>query len=192
MLLDRMIALVMQRGIARPSMRQLAKAADVTVPTLQHYFGTRSGVVRAVLAHYLSQGKRRLNAVAQRPAPFADSIHEFARSLIAAVDSPRPVKLGDVFAISLAEGLLDDEIGPASLGFILDPSVDALRTRLEQHIELGEMRRSDTRAAALMLLSPLLLAILHQDHMGGRSCNPADVPALAAEICDAFIRAYTA
>jgi hypothetical protein len=106
--------------------------------------------------------------------------------------APRQVRLGDVFAISIAEGLLDRDIGPAALRFIVDPAVDTLQRRLRVHIERGEMRRADTRAAALMLISPLLLAILHQDHMGGADCNPANLPAVITEVCDAFIRAYQA
>jgi AcrR family transcriptional regulator len=182
----------MRRETARPSLRQLAESAGVTVPTLRHYFGGRPEVMTAILEAYHQAGARRLQALSAPPGDLEASIRDFAHSLLMAVQAPRDVKLGDVFAISIAEGLLDEAIGPAALRYIVDPSVDVLQTRLRAHIDRGEMIETDTRAAALMLLSPLLLAILHQQHMGGATCNPADLPRLADEISDAFLRAYRA
>jgi AcrR family transcriptional regulator len=183
---------LMSRGTARPSLRQLASAAGVTVPTLRHYFGDRSDVIEAILAGYREAGEQRLRAIAEIRLPFDESIHEYGRALLAAVRAPRPVKLGDVFAVSLAEGLLDGRIGPAALEHVVDPSLEVLQARLAGHIEAGEMIPTDTRAAALMLLSPLLLVILHQHQMGGADCSPADLDAIAHEVCTAFVRAYAA
>ncbi|WP_395671080.1 TetR/AcrR family transcriptional regulator [Phenylobacterium sp.] len=191
-LLRRMTLRVMRRESARPSFRQLAEAASVSVPTLRYYFGGRSAVIAAILENYLRDGLDRLERIAAPTAPFEESIHDYGVSLLQGFRAPRQVKLGDVFAVAIAEGLLDAEIGPAALKFIVDPSVDTLQRRLRGHIASGEMLDVDTRAAALMLISPLLLAILHQDHMGGASCNPADLEAVVAEVCAAFVRAYRA
>jgi len=181
---------IMRREIARPSLRQLADAAGVTVPTLRHYFGGRAEVVTAILEAYRGAGEQRLRALAEPAGTLEESIRAYVMSLLVAVQAPRDVKLGDVFAVSIAEGLLDEQIGPAALQYIVDPSVDALQARLERHVERGEMIATDTRAAALMLLSPLLIAVLHQHHMGGAVCAPVDLEKTAGEICDAFIRAY--
>jgi AcrR family transcriptional regulator len=189
-LLSRMAVRLMRREPGRPSLRQLASAAEVTVPTLQHYFGGRREVIRAILEACHRDGELRLKALESHPGPLEDSLRDYAYALIAAVQAPRPVKLGDLFAVSLAEGLLDRAIGAATVGEILDPSVEAVRKRLDGHIARGEMIQADTRAAALMLLSPLLLAVLHQQHMGGQSCNPVDLRDLADELCAAFFRAY--
>jgi AcrR family transcriptional regulator len=191
-LLHRMTSRLMRREVARPSLRQLADAAGVTVPTLRHYFGSRAEIVDAILEEYRRLGEARLQSIAADAAPFGDSIREFAGSLIRGMSAPREVRLGDVFAVSLAEGLLDREIGPSALRHIIDPSVDALQARLQLHISRGEMVSTDTRAAALMLISPILVAVLHQDQMGGSGCNPMDVERLADEISAAFVRAYEA
>lgn len=100
------------------------------------------------------------------------------------------MRLGDVIAVSLAEGLLDAEVGPAALRHIVDPAVDAFAVRLQDHIDRGEMIAADTRAAALMLFTPLMIAVLHQDQMGGSTCNPLDLERLAEELSSAFLRAY--
>lgn len=189
-LLLRMTARLMRREVARPSLRQLAESAGVTVPTLRHYFGSRAEVVEAILQEYRRQGEQRLQVVAQPPGPFAESMREFVRSLILGMSRAREVRLGDVFAVSLAEGLLDPAIGPAALANIVDPAVDALQCRLRQHIARGEMIEADTRAAALMLLSPVLIAVLHQDQMRGSACNPMDMDHMAEAVSAAFVRAY--
>lgn len=189
-LLERMTPRVMRREVVRPSMRQLADAAGVTVPTLRHYFGSRAEVIAAVLEAYHRRGAPRLKLVEQPEGDFEQSVREYAHLLLTALEAPRDVILGDVFAVSLAEGLLDANIGPSALTSIIDPSIDALVKRLDVHVERGEMRPSNTRAAALMLLSPLLLAALHQNQMGGKRCRPLDLTETANAICSGFVRAF--
>lgn len=191
-LLRRMAARTLRAGAARPSFRQLAQAAEVSVPTLRHYFGDRPKAIAAILETYLADGHRGLEAVAEPTGDLETSIRDYAAALLKAMRAPRDVRLGDVFAVSLGEGLLDGEIGPSALTSILDPTVEVLRRRLDAHVARGEMIETDTRAAALFLLSPLLLGILHQDHMGGQSCSPVDLDATFESICAAFLRAYAA
>jgi AcrR family transcriptional regulator len=183
---------VMRREIARPSLRQLAEAAGVTVPTLRHYFGGRVEVVTAILEAYRQAGEGRLRMLAQPQGALEASVRDFASSFLLGMRAPRGVRLGDVFAVSIAEGLLDRGIGPKALEHIVDPAVDVLRQRLDAHVAAGEMRACDTRAAALFLLSPLLVAVLHQDQMGGAVSSPTDLPLAFEEICSAFLRAYEA
>ena len=191
-LLRRMAVRTLRPGAARPSFRQLAQAAEVSVPTLRHYFGDRPKAIAAILENYLREGRRGLAAVAEPTGDLGTSIRDYAAALLAAMRAPRAVRLGDVFAVSLAEGLVDGEIGPSALKSIIDPSVEVLRERLDAHVARGEMIATDTRAAALFLLSPLLLAILHQDHLGGRQCSPVDLDTTFESICAAFLRAYAA
>lgn len=190
LLLARMTARLMRREVARPSLRQLAEAAEVTVPTLKHYFGSRSEIVEAILAEYRRHGEERLARLAVTDLPFAQSVQEFAIGLVFGMRAPREVRLGDVFAVSLAEGLLDPEIGPAALKHVVDPSVDVLAQRLRLHISRGEMVECDANAAALMLLSPILITVLHQDQLCGAKHRPVDLTALAQEVSAAFVRAY--
>lgn len=189
-LLRRMTRRVMRRETARPSFRQLADAAGVSVPTLRYYFGGRPAVIAAILEGCLREGLDRLERVSQPVGGFRESVGDYVRSLLAAMRAPREVRLGDVFAVAIAEGLLDPAIGPATLRFIIDPSVEVLGRRLDRHIALGEMRQADTRSAALMLVSPALLAILHQDHMGGSECSPVNLDSALEEMAAAFVRAY--
>lgn len=191
-LLRRMSVRMMRREVVRPSLRDLAAAAEVTVPTLRHYFGGRPEVVDAVLAECLRLGRDGLDAQSRSDQPFAASIHDYARALVRALSAPREVRLGDIFAVSLAEGLLDAQVSGPALQHILDPTLETLEKRLRIHVERGEMIDADVRSAALMLLSPLLLASLHQDQLEGARHRPLSLDTLADTLSDAFVRAYAA
>ena len=149
-LLERMLPRFARLDLERPSLRQLAAAADVTAPTLQHYFGDRTGVVAALLEEYRRRAANRLASVSQANGPFADSVRAFARGFVRGLQARMAVRPGDVLAASLCEGLTDRQVSPLALAHLVDPSVDALAARLEAHAERGEMVRTDLRAAALM------------------------------------------
>lgn len=185
-----MLPRFVRRDIERPSLRQLAAAAGVTVPTLEHYFGRRPDVIAALLDEYRRRGENRLQIVSQPNGPFADSMREFAYGMVFGMKAGGQVRLGDVFAVSLAEGLADPDLAPLALQYIVDPAINSLITRLDAHVAKGEMIETNTRAAALMLISPMLLSVLHQDQLGGCETNPADLGAIADQISAAFVRAY--
>ena len=191
-LLDRMLPRFACLDRERPSLRQLAAAAEVTAPTLQHYFGDRTGVVAAMLEEYRRRGEARLGQAAQANGDFAASIRDFAQTLVLGMQATAAVRLGDLMAASLCEGLGDPQVGPLALTHVIDPAVDAVVARLEQHAARGEMVAADLRAAALMLLSPLVLAVLHQDQLRGRERRRLELCALADEVAGAFVRAYAA
>lgn len=192
-LLGRLLPRFVDRDQGRPSFRQFAAAAGVTMPTLRHYFGDRSDVVAAVLEEYRRLGEACLDIVSTPTGDLASSVRDFARGLVAGMQSVcGPVRLGDVFSASLSEGLADPEISPLALRHVLEPAVDALERRLAAHVARGEMRRTDLRAAALILIAPILFSVLHQDQMQGASLRPLALDDLADEVADAFVRAYGA
>lgn len=191
-LLRGMAAHMMRRETPRPSLRELAASAGVSVPTLRHYFGARPQVVDAIFEDCLLTGRPGLDAQRESEKPFAESIVDYVQALVRALETQREVRLGDLFAVGLGEGLLDPAMGPSALRHIIDPTVETLEIRLRGHIARGEMIDTDARAAALMLISPLLLGVLHQRQMGGASCTPLDLTAVSETITAAFVRAFQA
>jgi AcrR family transcriptional regulator len=187
-----MAAHMMRRETPRPSLRELAASAGVSVPTLRHYFGARPQVVDAIFEDCLRTGRPGLDAQRQSEKPFAASIADYVHALVRALEVQREVRLGDLFAVGLGEGLLDPAMGPSALRHIIDPTVETLEIRLRGHMARGEMIETDARAAALMLISPLLLGTLHQRQMGGEKCTPLDLNAVSDTITAAFVRAFQA
>lgn len=189
-LLAKMTLHMVRRDGARPSLRELATAAEVSVPTLRHYFGDRAQTIDAVLAECLRRGRPGLDAQRCSDKPFDQSVADYAADLVLALTAPKTVRLGDVFAISLAEGFLDPSMGPSALTHILDPTLEALQARLREHVERGEMIDTELRAAAMVLVSPLLLACLHQHQLHGHVTSPMVMSTLVYDVVAAFIRAY--
>ena len=191
-LLSKMTLHMVRREGARLSLRELAMAAEVSVPTLRHYFGDRAQTIDAVLAECLRRGRPGLDAQRRSDQPFDQSVGDYAADLVLALTAPKTVRLGDVFAISLAEGFLDPSMGPSALTHILDPTIEALQARLADHVARGEMIATDLRSAAIVLISPLLMACLHQQQLRGQATSPLVIARLREDVAAAFVRAYAA
>ena len=171
-----------------PSLRQLAVAAQVTVPTLRHYFGSREDLVEAVFGEFRRLGDPYLAESARPKGALGPSIRSYLDELIRAMT--QEANLGDVFAVGLAEGMLNRRLGPAYLANMTDPLIDALAQRLSAHQARGEMVAADPVNAALMLIAPVVVACNHQNQMNGRPGRPLDVDRLAEEMTEAFVRAF--
>lgn len=188
-LLSRLRGRLADRALGQPSMRELAAAAGVSVPTLTHYFGARDDLVAAVLEHSLQAGQEQLTHAATPQGTFAASI----RQLLEHAALGHSYGVSALHRIGLTEGLGHESLGPAYVQMTLEPTLQAIEKRLSAHVDAGEMRRdTDVRHAALQLLTPLLFAQLHQHELGGDQCRPLDVQDFIADHADMFVRAYGA
>ena len=185
-LIAAMHARLVARDLPPPSLRELAAAAGVTMPTLRHYFGKRDDVIIAVLDAIGQAGAGHIAQAAASELPFAESIAAALRHALAGLRQG----LDDVHMLGLREGMGQGRLGPAYLDAILEPSLQAIEARLAVHQARGEMRRGNPRHAALALLSPLVLAALHQAALGGGHVRPLDLDALASDLAAAFVRAH--
>ena len=176
-----------------PSMRELAAAADVSVPTLKHYFSDREGVVRAVMEDELVSGSEAngpLEVAATPSGPFARSVRDLLQH---ADEGFEYGGLTDAHTVGLAEGGRSATLGADYLRLALDPTIEAFADRLRAHQANGEMRTdADARVAAVQLLSPLVVARLHQDRFGGRDTNPINLSLMLDQQAEAFVRGYSA
>ena len=181
--------LSLQTGEA-PSFRELALASGVSVATLRHYFGTREALVKAVFEQALEGGQRHLER-ARAPEAAAVGLEDSLRAFLTRVVTGWTQGIvGDLHRIGLAEGLRNPHTALDYLNDVLEPTLQALETRLAGLVAQGSIVECDTRLAALMLLSPLLLALLHQHDLGGTRCRPLSIPALIDEHVKVFVRAY--
>lgn len=185
-LIERLRGRLADRGAGQASMRELAASAEVSVPTLTHYFGGRDDVIAAVLEHSLEAGQEHLAYAATPQGSFASSI----RQLLDYAALGHRFGVSELHRIGLTEGIGHPGLGPAYVEKTLEPTLQAIEKRLSAHVAAGEMREANVRHAALQLLAPLLFAQLHQHELGGDRCRPLDTEQFIVDHADMFVRAY--
>jgi AcrR family transcriptional regulator len=189
-LLRKLSARLIQLDDTRPSLRQLAIAAGVTVPTLRHYFGDREDLVQAVLEEFFVRGERYLERGSEPYGELEHSIRAFL-GMFSEVLVTGP-KLGDMIAIAFLEGFYSRRLGPAALNYVIEPPLQAMESRLAAHRARGELGDVDLRCAALMLISPLVVACMHQQQMFGAQVRPLSFAPVIDAAVSSFMQAYGA
>lgn len=179
---------LLARGASSASLRELASACGVTPPTMRHYFGGRSGALVAAFDMAQQHGAEHLLHTVN--AELGGLRATFEGLLRYFVSGWRDYGVGRLNAVGISAGLADEGLGQVYLGRVLDPLLQAYEARIALHVAAGQLEVPDLRAAALQLLAPVLLALLHQDELGGGECRPLDVDALVGAQVDAFLRLY--
>lgn len=171
----------------RPSLRDLAQIAGVQPNTLRHYFGDREGLLIALLEQARRDGERYMAGVsALEELPLAVSL----KILLSSVIEGWGEGLGGLHAGSLAEGLGDKKIGPAYVNSILEPTLQSFERLLSAHVARGALPGLDVRAAVLALVSPVLVALLHQHELGGEGCRPLALDHFVEQHLSAWMRGW--
>lgn len=180
--------LVRQAAPRRPSLREMAKVAGVSVNNLRHYFGTREGVLEAVFVAMSEAGK----PYAERALSFTQmSVEHGLRQLLRElVEGWTPEGLGGLHRSGISEGLGSEALGPAYVEHLLEPTLAVAEAMLERWRARGEIEADDLRSAALALLAPLLLGLLHQRGLGGARCRPLDFERFIDAHVAGFLRGY--
>lgn len=170
------------------SLRELAGAAGTSVATLRHYFGDRDGLLRGVMESLRVDAAPYL---ARSAMPVAGDVRasllHFLKGLSGAWVRHA---VGPMYASTLALGLGNASVGPSFVSHVLEPLLQTGESLLRQHQERGELDVPDVRYAALSLLSPVVLALLHQDSLQGTACRPLNVPAMVELHVETFLRVF--
>ncbi|MFO0548789.1 MAG: TetR/AcrR family transcriptional regulator [Polyangiaceae bacterium] len=195
----RKLARAVRAGLVRQgadsSLAELARSAGVSIPTLKHYFGDRSGAVAEALRQVREDAAPYTASLTDPGAlDLAASLTKVARDLAHAWTT---FGVGRLFSVGLGAGFDDPVTGPGYLDGVLEPTVRAVEHRLRIHAERHEVRLAPSdalglRVAALGFLSPLLVALLHQRSLGGDRCRPLDLAAFSELHVAGFLRAYAA
>jgi len=186
-ILLRLMAHVGLSGRLHLSFRELAQAAQVTPSTLRHYFGDREGVLEATFARVHQAGTIFVAAAATEEHGRAPASLAW---LLASVRRGWEAGVGQAHAFGLAEGLGGGRLGQGYLLHLLEPTLQAAEARLARHVAQGELGPCDVRHAALDLLAPVLLALLHQQALGGAAARPLDLDAFVADHLVRFLRGH--
>ncbi|MFO0594433.1 MAG: TetR/AcrR family transcriptional regulator [Myxococcaceae bacterium] len=170
------------------SLRDIAEHAGTSVATLRHYFVDREGLLKAVMESLRTDAAPYL---ARASEPIIGDVRASLLRFVGGLNMAwSRYGVGKMYASSLAVGLGNKPLGPSFVLHVLEPLLQTGEALLRQHEDRRELVVGDTRHAALMLLSPVVLGLLHQDSLQGAQCRPLDVPVMLETHVDAFLRAF--
>ena len=173
----------------RSSFAELAAASGVSRTTLRHYFGTREQLLAAMLVHMEFLGRQ---ANERHPVPQGLALAEDLRLALDRLVFAWRVGVGSLFVAGLLWGLEDAALGPAYVQNLLEPLLVGFEQRLQTHLRAHGMDEQRARHAALALVSPVVLALLHQESLHGVTCRPLDIDAFLREHLGHFLRSWCA
>lgn len=176
-------------GGFRASLREMSAAAGVGQPTIRHYFGDRDGLVRAALQEMRQSGEPWLQVTRRMglELPLEESLRWFFGLFVIGWDHGAGIQISQ----ALAAGFDDPAIGPATVDAMLEPLLQAVEERLLHYQGRGDLDPAvDLRHAALALVCPMLLGLLHQRSLGGVACRPLDLDRFSADHIARFVRGY--
>ncbi len=180
------VSTALVRDDGRPAtFRDLARATNVSEATLKHYFKDHEGLIIAAL-EVVAEGARQLTSELERfhhlPAPRA-----LKGYLLQVVEAFRHYGVGAVFAGGLSVGLGHPRLGPAFVASILEPTLAHTETLLAELQRQKKLRKGPVREWAVSIAAPVVLALLHQDPLGGRSVRALDLSAFIEAHVDLLI-----
>ena len=177
-LIGKMTSYVLKPDIENPSFRQLAIAAEVSEPTLRHYFTDRSGVIVAIIEHLhtLSESMRESTREAAADIPEAlERYHEVVGGF------RRNTLFIRAQAFMIRESMSDPQARKAYIDQIIGPSIDAVAERLVK-TPGGPSSYETGCSAGMMLMSASIFMILHQELLDGKTHMPIDEQAYFRQI----------
>ena len=154
-------------------MRSLARAAGVSVPPLRHYFPSADALLADCLFEVGSAGNQYTQ---KKIEPDQDNLEDSLRSFLMGFCRGWEKGISPLVTAGLGLGLQGESAGEAFVQSVLEPILQSLERRLGLHQKQGLVDpETDLRLAALMIFSPVFLALLHQGPLGGSRCRPLDV-----------------
>lgn len=186
-LADRMLDYLLAPGGEDASFRALAAAAGVSRPTLVHHFGDHAGALKAAVARAGVRGAFFERIARTWPGAPEEALTQLLTWFALGW---RGESLGRLHRLGLIAGLQHTPVGAAYIGEVLEPSLAIFEDRLARWTIEGALVVPDPRAAALQLVAPVYVALLHQHELGGAGCRPLDVPAFIGAHVGWFVAAY--
>jgi AcrR family transcriptional regulator len=172
-LLRKIGGFLMENPTQKASMRQIATACDVSMPTLIHYFQNRESISHAWLEQCWKDARHHLQEGAQPKGTLAHCIKYKLQNI---ADAFMLFGLDKLHIWGLTEGLGDTFLGPSYLQFFLEPTLQACEAWLSYYKNKGDIDSSvDIRFAAISLISPLIILLMHQHALSGSDVRPADI-----------------
>lgn len=144
--------LFVERGIENVTMAEVASRAGVASGLLYHYFGSKEGLLSAVLDAASPRDAFANLATSLSGRPAAEGLREFCRRAATVLE-----ERGDIVRVLLREMLAPESAIPAGVAELQEQVLGNLARYLAERVETGELRQHDPRAPLRLLISGILV-----------------------------------
>lgn len=185
-ILDRVVHAVVGHP-ERSSFAELAEVSGVSRTTLRHYFSSRDELLRSMLEHMRVLADR---ANAAHPISAALPLDQALRLALYQLVFAWRVGVGSLFAAGLLWGLGNEDLGPTYVTNMLEPILVQFEGHIASRLGGAGFDEQDARHAALALVSPVVMALLHQEALRGVKCRPLDIDVFVETHLERFLAGW--
>lgn len=168
-ILDASLRLFSERGFARTTVRDIARAAGITDAAIYYHFQSKRELLDALVEErgflHSLQNLARLTA----DLPLADTVIWMARGAIDLMDDNR-----DFLRLIVMEGLGGDDSALAQYRRLIDLWEQALATVLGRYVDKGDLQPEAVPTLARQTIYMILMAF--QDNLLGRHIADGATP----------------
>jgi TetR/AcrR family transcriptional regulator len=173
------------RGYDATAVREICEAAGITKPTLYHFFGSKDGVLQALVQGGFEQFRTLVNAALETPGPFRHRITVLAR-LVFESASQKPRLWRFIHSVIWAPpGTAPSQTEKCTQFY--DGVVGRLAAAAEEAVANGELRPGWVEARMLILMGSISEAATGYVIAG----KPELTPELAEQIVDTIFDGWT-
>jgi AcrR family transcriptional regulator len=176
------LKLFSSKGYEGTSVREICEEAEITKPTLYHFYGSKEGVYRALVEGTFEEFRVGLTRLLEMPGTAEERLRQVARSYFEYAGSRRELMR---FVLSLVHNA-STSAPPTDFVRLYEEIVAKIARAVEAGVASGELAPGSTETRMLVFMGALgesLCGCL----IGGR---PDLTPALADSIVDDIIRGW--
>jgi AcrR family transcriptional regulator len=185
---DRILATALDlfaiKGYDATSVREICESAGITKPTLYHFFGSKDGVLQALVQTGFEQYRGMVNAAMDTPGSFQDRVKVLARAVFQSASS-KPLFWRFIHSVIWAPPSTASSQTDNCTQFY-DGVVGVLAVAAEKAVARGEISPGSTAARMLILMGSLSEAATGFVIAG----KPQLTPELADEIVETIFNGW--
>ena len=165
------------KGYDATAVREICEAADITKPTLYHFYGSKDGVLQALVSTGFRQWRQLVESALESPGSFRERMKVVARSIFQSA-SQKPKFWRFIHSVIWAPPGTAPQTESCSEFY--DAVVAALAATAEAAVQRGEISPGPMRARMLILMGSISEAATGFVIAG----KPELTPELADELID--------
>jgi AcrR family transcriptional regulator len=171
------------RGYDATSVREICEAAGITKPTLYHFYGSKDGVLQALVTSGFDRFRGLVDSSLETPGTFRQKVKVLARSLFkSAIDQPRYWR----FMHSIVWAPLGTAPQTANCQDFYDGVVSVLAAAADRAVKRGEIANGSINVRMLILMGAISEAATGYVISGRPELTPQLADALIDEIFDGW------